>query len=428
MKKKYRDQFNNKLKNELKNLVIKHNSKLPVFNVKNSEKYNTNSFFDINIKNANNKNLNKFKFINNTKDYNFKSQRLILEPTEQQKDMLLNMLDGCRKVYNYTNQFIKKMFFEKKQIPSWKTIRTSYLKQSIKEIAIQCRAPIHTLDYAVKECESKYRACFNNQNIKHFNIRYKKKNKNNLCMTLEKETLRAHNFIPSVFKDEIKNKGDKKYTNEHNVIIVYNRKQNQFNLYKPISIENENLNKNRKKYISLDPGVRTFLTGMNDEQIIDIAPSLNDEFKTKLQKINYYGNKRKYSEKNKKLREKLQNKIKDMHWKTINYLTTHYDNILIGKLSTSSIVNNDTSILSSMQKQLIHLLSHYTFRERLKYKCGTKKVNCIEINESFTTKMCSKCGCINEIGPSKIYECKVCKICIDRDYNGCRNIFYKGLK
>lgn len=420
MKKKYKDNF--------KKLINKHTNKLPIFNIKNVEKYNTNSFFDIDIKQSYNKNLNNFNFIKNNNNYALKSHRIILEPTNEQKNILLNMIEGCRLVYNLTNKTIKNFIFKKEKILSWKTIRTSYLKQKISCISKKYKTPVHTLDYAVKECESKYRACKNNENIKHFNIRYKKKNKNNLCMTLEKETLRKYNFIPSIFKDKIKNKSGRTYINNHNVIIVYNRIKDQFNLYKPIDIKHKDLNINKKEYISLDPGIRTFLTGMNDEQIIDIGPLLNNNFKHKLEKKNFYGNKKKYTKKNNKLREKLKNKIKDMHWKTINYLTTHYNNILIGKISTQNIIKNEKSILCPIQKQLITLLSHYTFRERLKYKCGTKKVNYLEIDESYTTKTCSKCGEINNVGALKIYKCEKCKMCIDRDYNGCRNIFYKGLK
>ena len=58
----------------------------------------------------------------------------------------------------------------------------------------------------------------------------------------------------------------------------------------------------------------------------------------------------KVNKKNKKItkknRKKIENKnynkndniINDFHWKTINYLITNYDTILIGNLSTKQIV------------------------------------------------------------------------------------------
>jgi putative transposase len=38
------------------------------------------------------------------------------------------------------------------------------------------------------------------------------------------------------------------------------------------------------------------------------------------------------------------------------------------------------------------------------------------------------CGCKNEnLGGSKIFNCNKCKITMDRDYNGARNIMLKSL-
>ena len=48
------------------------------------------------------------------------------------------------------------------------------------------------------------------------------------------------------------------------------------------------------------------------------------------------------------------------------------------------------------------------------------------IDERYTSKMCSLCGWINnKLGSDKIYNCKECKLMLDRDVNGARNIFLK---
>ena len=102
---------------------------------------------------------------------------------------------------------------------------------------------------------------------------------------------------------------------------------------------------------------------------------------------------------------------------------------MIGKLSTSDIIRNDKSKLSKLKKRLILFLEHFNFREKLKYKCNIHKINYLEIDEYYTSKTCSKCGNIkNDLGSNKIYHCNHCNMLIDRDYNGCRNILYKGLK
>ncbi len=47
------------------------------------------------------------------------------------------------------------------------------------------------------------------------------------------------------------------------------------------------------------------------------------------------------------------------------------------------------------------------------------------INEYLTSKLCSGCGEYNDVGKSKIYEYSTCKLKIDRDINGAKNIGMK---
>ena len=130
----------------------------------------------------------------------------------------------------------------------------------------------------------------------------------------------------------------------------------------------------------------------------------------------------------KKKNKKIKNLINELHWKTINYLIMNYDNILIGDLSAKSIVSNK-GVLSSMTKRIAMNLSFYKFRERLKYKCAINKVEFGIINEWMASKMCSRCGKINEkLKGNKIYKCERCGLIIDRDINGARNIHIKARK
>lgn len=65
----------------------------------------------------------------------------------------------------------------------------------------------------------------------------------------------------------------------------------------------------------------------------------------------------------------------------------------------------------------------YTFKKRLIYKCTQYKIGYKEINEAYTSKMCSNCANYNKyLGSNKIYNCKNCHIILDRDVNASRNI------
>ena len=124
----------------------------------------------------------------------------------------------------------------------------------------------------------------------------------------------------------------------------------------------------------------------------------------------------------------MRNIINDYHWKSANYLSKNYANVIIGNLSTKEICSNKKSTFSGDYKNKISIIRHFEFKQRLQYKCKINNSIYNEVDESWTSKMCSKCGSFNDVKSSKIYKCKECKIVIDRDANGARNIYLKSLK
>jgi len=63
----------------------------------------------------------------------------------------------------------------------------------------------------------------------------------------------------------------------------------------------------------------------------------------------------------------------------------------------------------------------------LKFKCKNTKTRLYIVDESYTSKTCTRCGQINNVGASERYECERCRIKIDRDVNGSRNIMLKNM-
>jgi len=129
-----------------------------------------------------------------------------------------------------------------------------------------------------------------------------------------------------------------------------------------------------------------------------------------------------------KLGSRMRNRVDDLHKKVSEYLTTNFENIHLGKISTSSIISNKRSNLNAINKRRMNVLSFYKFTETIK-KMG-KKYNCEikEIDEYMTSKMCHHCKNIHkDLGSKKIYKCEKCKIEIDRDVNSGINMYIKGL-
>jgi IS605 OrfB family transposase len=331
------------------------------------------------------------------------------------------------------NDFLFPNNFE--MITDYKILRTYFLKEQIDEISKIYKTPIHILNKAVSLACASFKSALTNlkeENIKFFKIRPIKKTKNSLIMDIEKQyfTKDGKGFISTILGKEMLNKNNIKYNIKCDCKLHYNKDTKKFILLIPQEVKS--ILCNSDKYISIDPGLRTFLNCKTNNSYIEIGKNVRDNLEKlilksdKLMKIKKNKIKNRYL---KIIRTKIKNRINDMHWKIINYLTNTYKTIIIGKWSTKSIISKNDSFFDSVNKRVIQNLSFYSFLEKLKYKCMIKNIDLKIVEEYYTSKVCSVCGNIkNNLKGDKIYKCLKCKTIMNRDYNGCRNIFLKSIK
>ena len=128
----------------------------------------------------------------------------------------------------------------------------------------------------------------------------------------------------------------------------------------------------------------------------------------------------------KRINLKIKNKIDDLHWKTIKYLTANYEYIIISDFKTKQLLE---TALNHKSKRMLGILRHYNFRQRLEYKAKITGSKVYFVDESYTSKTCSKCGKLNyKLKGNKTFKCGNCSLEIDRDVNGARNILNKNWK
>ena len=363
----------------------------------------------------------------------YKSKQIQIFPTQQQKLILDEWIELYRLMMNETIYFFRKQFFNKQNIiTDFKKIRTQYLINKKNIIINNSKIYSHTLDYAIKDVCTNVKSILSNlknNNIKHFRLRYIKQSKPTQLIKIEKTAF--HIKDNQIFNKKMGLlKSDLLDIDKIESDLSIIRKNNRYYILLPINIDYENNNRNYKRVVGLDAGIRTFLTGFSQDNIIEIGNNLSTTINKRLKCIDKINSmiknetiKRKAE--NKRYR-KIQNQINDLHWKSINYLTNNYDEIIIGKLSTSNIIQNP---INKNVKRIASLMRSYVFRERLKYKCSYKNKKLKIINESYTSKTCSTCGHVKkEENKTKIYECLNCKSIMDRDYNGAKNIFLLGIK
>ncbi len=100
--------------------------------------------------------------------------------------------------------------------------------------------------------------------------------------------------------------------------------------------------------------------------------------------------------------------------------------IIIGNVSSSALAK--TKMAKSVLDAGWHML-----KTQLNYKAIAQSGVCIEVNESYTTQVCSCCGCISPNNPKgraglRIREwlCPECGALHDRDVNAAKNILALG--
>lgn len=388
-----------------------------------------------------------------------KCEKIKMYPTDLQKVLLLNWMNAYVKMYNATIKLFKKNRFNKEKLTlNWKTIRTKYMKDIKKDILEASNIQIkvdendnkknpkyhkatvntHILDFAVQDACAKYKSCLTNLrngNIKHFRLRYLKQSKDTLVMKIEKNFISANKntFCSTIFKDSFKLQDDFQLKNINcDFIIHYNRRTDEFQLLNPIKI-NQVKEHSIKESAGVDPGIRTFLTVFSNGKCIKIGSNLIPivlKYLKKLDKVNSMECKKKPRIKDKlrkKYYKKINNFIDDLHWKSINYLTANFGSVLIGNMSTKSIISNESkNQLDDNIKRVAQHMSLHKFRMRLAYKCQQKSIGYSDVDEAFTTMACTRCGYKNDVGKKKKIHCSFCKLKIDRDFAGGRNILLRG--
>lgn len=191
------------------------------------------------------------------------------------------------------------------------------------------------------------------------------------------------------------------------------------------------------KVISLDAGVRTFMTGYSPNgEIIELGKDMiakiqtyYDRIDTTQKKLDKKPNKKRkqyYRRRKITLYKHIINLVTNFQWQIINFLTNRYKVILLSDFKAQQILKRHK--LCKKTQRLLSILSFYKFKERLLYKCKNKGVYLSLVDESYTSKTCSRCGWINnKLGGNKVYVCERCNLEIDRDWNAGRGILVKNV-
>lgn len=419
-----------------------------------------------------------------TDNKNIKVKKVFMHFTDFQKNVIQKWFKCYIKMYNVAIREIKKIhLYRKHKIApaplNWKNIRDlSQVKLKKKQIMSKAsicdpygdwiHTPIgaHEMDLAVKQAFENYKSACSNlkaENIKHFKLRYWKLTKQIKIMDFESTSITKKGIKHLILGQNVGTYNGKAFKFEEidaECQLRYNDFEKSYILYVPIKYKEDKKVKDND-LIALDPGIRTFMSGITENKIVEIGGDYRPNQKIRVvhrsngAKLIKNNREEKYADKIvKKLNmidrynsnilnvvpepkrnkiinrcyNKIKNYVNELHWKSINYLTKNYNTVLVGNMSSKHICSNTYSNgLPSMVKRVATCLRFYVFRERLKEKCTARGVNYKCVNESYTSKICSICSNEkNDLGKATVYNCVSCKSILGRDINGARNIYCKA--
>ncbi len=183
--------------------------------------------------------------------------------------------------------------------------------------------------------------------------------------------------------------------------------------------------------VAIDPGVRTFATFYSEQahgkigegdfrNVFRLCIGL-DKIYSKMTKVKSQ-KKRSMRKAARRLRWKIYDLIDDLHKKTARFFVTRFDKVFLPTFETSQMV---TKLHSKTARSMLSF-AHFRFKSFLKAKAEEYSCEVVDCNEAYTSKTCSYCGKLHNIGSKKIMRCE-CGANVDRDGNGARGIFLRAL-
>ena len=120
-----------------------------------------------------------------------------------------------------------------------------------------------------------------------------------------------------------------------------------------------------------------------------------------------------------KTQSKITNsRLTAIHTATKRIVDKNPATIVVEDISVRSMIRDNKSLKKRLPQMVFNLIHH-----QLEYKSKERGIKFMKADKYFpSTKKCSNCGCINDIGNKKIYTCRVCGFTIDRDLNAAYNL------
>ena len=310
--------------------------------------------------------------------------------------------------------------------------------------------PYDTRQEAIDDAIVSWKTAFKKlkaKQITNFNINYKLKKATSQIFRVNKKALKINDKkdIRNIFVTRLKKNGKlrvrkrdiEKFYKDNSLngnFLILRTRPDYWYVCLPRERQKPTFQEPSYQNVFLDPGVRTFQTLYSPEGVcgkINVSEKLyelakrHDHLHSVCSKM-ASKTKNHLKQRMAKLRHKMKNVVNDLHWKTCFYLCSNFKEIVIPPFKISEMVEG--SRLGNKITRKMLGLSHGLFQERLKWYCQSRGTSLKIETEEYTTQTCGGCGKLEKMEGKKTYNCSCCGLCIDRDYNGARNICLKSFQ
>lgn len=412
-----------------------------------------NSWFSIKIQTLNPKaNLSETSYLLSKsmhasgmekEDTLIRARKIKLKLTSSQKQFLNQWNDHHRYTYNSAIHRLNtdidkpsKFLLRNQLVAAQHLVGREWLLKTPKEIRARAVFEAHTrLWTGMKQIK--------NKTIKFFEMKFKKKRQQKQtgwCIDIPKPGIKKINSKTIILytrltkKSEIRLKEALHFEIENDCKLQFDGLD--YYLIVPIKVSRKQSQLQKRGFISLDPGIRTFLSGFDTRNTIEIGDKANEKMYPLLKKLDRYIGRAKTAKTKKskhvflmrikQLRRRIKNLQMELHKKTSTWLCKNYNHVIIPNFESKEMSKKRGRKIRTKTVRQMTVLGHKTFIERLKTKAEEMNVKVVLVDESYTSKTCASCE--NEKKnkfTGKRYNCQRCGLNIDRDTNGAINIAKK---
>lgn len=359
-----------------------------------------------------------------------KTLKIRIYPTAEQRAVLRRMIGTARYSYNQTVEYLK----QKDTKANWMAIKGEILNnlpEWAKEIPYQVKS------VAVRDaCEAVKNAKLKCKQTGKFNeVSFRSRKNPRQTLFIRSESINCEAIFPRIL-------GKMKFAEQppseikHDCRLVL---EDNYRWYVVILVECETVEapRTKGKAISIDPGVRTFLTGYCEKGIVEIGQDAQtriislcfqlDRMQRKMTKVKA---KRRQNIRRayRRLKFRLECLKTELLWKSATFLAKSFDTIVIPPFCATDMAKKAKRKITSKTVRAMMGLAHSRFREILQWQCRKYGSHMLLVTEEYTSKTCPSCGRLHEtLGGRKVFRCPSCGYQAPRDANGAFNIMLKAM-